>query len=344
MAQSFAAPSLLAALVVCTCATGCLPDKAAPTTTNASSSGGSGASSGSGSTGGSGGSSGSTSGAGGALRVAEWNIEFFAMPDAGPTDDALQATNVTAGIQQVAPDIMAFEEVCDEGVFAQVPANLESQTGATFQSIVANDPSLGNAYANYGGSWGQKTALIWRTDVATYVSGQLVYRTDLDPSWGSTFATRDPLEIKLQLADGTILYVIVVHLKSGVDTASYNERVQESADLKTYLEQVHANDAVMVIGDWNDDLDSSITSGEPSPFSALVADTADYVFTTMPFSTANESTLDTFQGHPIDHHLVNKQLFNFVINNSAQIIHPNIVNYGDTTSDHYPTLVQYQRP
>src|SRR6185312_1089032 len=144
---------------------------------------------------------------------------------------------------------------------------------------------------------------------------------------------RDPLELQLQLASGGTLYVIAVHLKSEVDPASYQERVQESVDLKAYLDSAHANDAVMVIGDWNDDLDSSITTGEPSPFMNFVDAGASYRFATQPLAASHQTTLVNYTGHPIDHHMINAALFGNLIPNSAAIILPSIQNYGRTTSD-----------
>jgi len=318
--------------------TGCLSGTPPPTTIVPP------GTSGSGSTGSTSASSSGTGGSTGNTRVAEWNIEFFGKSDAGPIDDALQTTNVATEVAQLAPDLMAFEEVCDTTDFAQVVSTLSTQTSHPYASIVANDPSLGNAYANFGGSWGQKTALVWRTDFATLVSGQLVYRTDIDGLWGSTFAARDPLELQLQLASGGTLYVIAVHLKSEVDPASYQERVQESADLKAYLDLAHANDAVMVIGDWNDDLDGSITTGEPSPFMNFVDAGSSYRFATQPLAASHQTTLVNYTGHPIDHHMINAALFGNLIPGSAAIIQPSIQNYGRTTSDHYPTVVEYRFP
>jgi hypothetical protein len=138
-----------------------------------------------------------TTGTSASLRVAEWNIEFFGKADAGPTDDALQTANVGAVVGPIAPDVMAFEEVCDTADFAAVVSGLHAQFGLDYTAIVANDPSLANAYANYGGTWGQKTALLFQSSVATRVSAQLVFRSDIDPSWGSTFSSRTPLEVQL---------------------------------------------------------------------------------------------------------------------------------------------------
>jgi endonuclease/exonuclease/phosphatase family metal-dependent hydrolase len=272
-------------------------------------------------------------------------MEFFGRADAGPTNDALQTTNATSVIAQLAPDLIGLEEVCDTTDFTAVINGLASQHGLTYDAVLANDPTLGNAYSGYGGSWGQKTALLFKPSVATRVSAQLVYRTDLDGSWASTFASRDPLEVELRLnASGAIVYVIVVHLKAEDDTASYQQRVQASTDLKAYLDAVHPHDAVMVIGDWNDDLDSSITSGEPSPFTNFLDAPAGYLFATKPLSDTHTTTTDDHAGHPIDHHLITQPLFGKLIAGSATVLHPAVSAYSSTTSDHYPTLVRYALP
>ena len=229
----------------------------------------------------------------------------------------------------------------------QVLAEVAQTWGEEVGAVLANDPSLGNAYANYGGSWGQKTALVYKKRRATVLDAQLVYRTDLDPSWGSTFASRDPLEVHLRVdAPGGAreVWVLVVHLKALGDAASLAQRAQASDDLTRYLDQAHGADAVMVVGDWNDDLDSSIRSGAASPFANVLADPDHYRFATQPLSDAHTSTTADHTGHPIDHHLLSAPLFGNLQPDTLQLVQPTVASYATTTSDHYPVLVGYRFP
>jgi len=271
------------------------------------------------------------------LTVAEWNLDFFGRADAGPTDDDLQATHVAAVMAQVNPDVWALEEVCDEGHFADVVQSVSASTGRPMVALLANDPNLGNPYADYGGTWGQKTAVLFDSSVLAVVDAQLVYRR----AWGANFSSRDPLEVHFKVrATGAELWILVVHLKALAELDAYDVRVQASQDLQGYVNQVHANDRVMVIGDWNDDLDGSILAGKPSPFENFLDDPA-YQFATLPFANAQESTTADHTGHPIDHHLITAPLFQALVPGSAEIIKPNIAGYADNTSDHYPTVVRY---
>jgi endonuclease/exonuclease/phosphatase family metal-dependent hydrolase len=289
--------------------------------------------------------------AGGALTVNEWNLEFFGKADAGPTDDVAQEQNAAQVMGDADADLWALEEVCDEASFQQLLSDLKAQHPfEDYGYVLANDPNLGHAYSGYGGAWGQKTALLYRKSVASVLDAQLLYRTDLDPNWSSTFASRDPLEVhlRLNLGNGTRdVYVIVVHLKASADPGSYAQRQQAAADLLAYLsEPARSSAPVIVVGDWNDDLDQSITSDgaggyEPSPFQNLVDDSVHFLFPTKSFSDDGVSTTAFFPT-PIDHHLITDELFGNLVPGSAAVINTYPLRYS--TSDHYPTSARYQFP
>ena len=79
------------------------------------------------------------------------------------------------------------------------------------------------------------------------------------------FAGRPPLEVDLTATiNGVALdfTLIVLHAKALADTDSYTRRLDASKALKTYLDSQHASDRVLVAGDVNDDLVTSITSGK----------------------------------------------------------------------------------
>ena len=281
---------------------------------------------------------------GGNLLIGEWNLEFFGNTSNGPTDEVLQEQNVATVIGQQNADIWALEEVCDGGSLQETLDMVRTQTGEDYGFEVARW-----YYSNYGGSWAQSTALAYRKGMVSVIGTPTdVYDNTFDPNWGTTFASRDPFEVHLQVntdAGSSDLWVIVVHLKALSDTTSWSRRQQASIDLKHYIDTVHPNDRVMVVGDFNDDLDSSITSGEPSPFQNLIDDSANYQFASWPFSQSNTST--TISGsHPIDHHLISNELFGNLISGSQRVLtNPPIANYStNNTSDHYPTFVEYRFP
>lgn len=289
----------------------------------------------------------------GVLTVAEWNLEFFGKADAGPSDDALQTANVSAVMGPLNADLWALEEVCDEDHFHQVIENLRVQYGEDYGYVLANDPSIGNAYPGFAGSWGQKTAVLYKKSVATLLGAQLVYQS----GWGGDFVGRDPLELHLRLdpqgGAAQEAYFIVIHLKALADDASYALRQRESVDLKGYLDSDRASDAVFVVGDWNDQLDRSITCNgsvcNASPFANFVEDPGHYRFVTDGFGPSEPTTVH--YASAIDHHLITDELMDRYVPGSAHVDRPDqpghvpyIPEYGRTTSDHFPTVTRYRFP
>ena len=99
----------------------------------------------------------------------------------------------------------------------------------------------------------------------------------------------------------------------------------------------------MVIGDFNDDVDVSITFGQPTPYAVFV-NSSSYSFPTAALSAAG---LSSTIGYPdmIDHHLINAALAPAYVAGSAQVVRPDlsgIADYDRTTSDHYPIATRYE--
>src|SRR5262249_38419831 len=91
-----------------------------------------------------------------------------------------------------------------------------------------------------------------------------------------------------------------------------------------------------------DDLDTSITPQEPSPYSNFVNDAADYKFPTKALSDAGIASTVGFPD-TIDHHLNTNDSNAQYVTGSAEVYRVDqfISNYGNTTSDHFPVLTRY---
>src|SRR5690606_18974737 len=128
--------------------------------------------------------------------------------------------------------------------------------------------------------------------------------------YDADFAGRPPLEVEITATVNGVardVVVIVFHAKAFSDTTSYNRRLAASNALKAYLDASRPTHRVIVTGDYNDDLDVSISSGRPSPYQNFVSDTARYLAPTKAFSDNNQRT--TVSGsQPIDHHIVSNEL------------------------------------
>ncbi|MFB7280496.1 lamin tail domain-containing protein [Streptomyces hydrogenans] len=271
------------------------------------------------------------------LDVGNWNVEWFGAPDFGPTDEALQQQNVRDVMAGADMDVWGLSEVVSTSAFDTLVAGMPGYTG-----VVANDPVVTNGAQYYSdfGDTEQKVALVWRSSMATLVSAKVILTGQ-----NSNFAGRPPVEFTLRgTFDGVTrdLVFIVLHAKAGSTQDAWNLRNPASQALKSYLDTTHPTRNVFVLGDWNDDVDTSITSGKASPYANFVNDAARYTFPTRALSLAGVVSTTSYPDF-IDHQLVTDEVQAKYVAGSATAFQPQpyVPNYAATTSDHYPVLARY---
>lgn len=266
------------------------------------------------------------------VDVGSWNVEWLGDPDSGPGDEALQLANVADVLYDLDLDLVGLVEVVSEEAFEELLASLPG-----VQGLLATDPLVEGGRRAYGDGE-QKVALLMR-DRFTVTSARVILAEE---SWA--FGGRPPMEVSLAFTeDGEprTLDVVVAHFKAMADWDGYTRRQRASEALEAWLEAEHPRDWVLVVGDFNDDLDDSTYRHRTSPFANFVGD-PDYRFTTQALSIAGTSTTVHFSA-TIDHHLVTASLARRFEEGSAEVLRPDawIDDYGDTTSDHYPVLTRY---
>lgn len=270
------------------------------------------------------------------LDVASWNVEWFGDASNGPSDDALQLANVRDVIAGADCDVWGLEEVVDVADWNSLKSQLTGYTG-----ILASDASVTNGSTYYSASE-QKVGLLFKSSLATVLSSRIILTgNDTD------FAGRPPLEVKLRITlNGSTQDVvfIVLHMKAFNDVASWQRRQNASVALKSYIDTNYPTQKVIVVGDWNDDVDTSITAGQPSPYANFVSDAADYTFPTKALSDAGVASTVSYTDM-IDHHLDTNDLYASYVAASAEVFRADsyIASYGTTTSDHYPVITRYNQ-
>jgi len=264
------------------------------------------------------------------FQVTNWNIEWFGNTNNGPTDEQLQLTNVRTVIANTHSDLWALQEVVDVNHFNALKNSLPGYTG-----FLANDTRYVSSGASSYSSGEQKVGVLFKADTVQFLSAEVILTGNPD------FAGRPPLRVNLRVTRNSAsvdLVAIVVHLKAMADIDSYNARLRASGALKTYLDTVLPTARVIVFGDWNDDVDTSIRSGLPTPFQNFLDAPAQYTFITQPLSsTSSTISLPGF----IDHQLVTNELAAAYVSNSVMVLRPEIPSYGSTTSDHYPIMSRF---
>ncbi|HET8866036.1 MAG TPA: endonuclease/exonuclease/phosphatase family protein [Gracilimonas sp.] len=271
------------------------------------------------------------------LDFATWNLEWFGDTGNGPSNEDLQLENIRFVISGLDMDIWSVQEVTGASQFNDLLTELDGYNG-----FLANDELVTNGpeyYSDFGNNE-QKVGLIYKSDMASITSAEVIL-TDYDYE----FAGRPPVEVLLNTTIGGIsqeLVVILLHAKCCTGNEDHERKVAGAEALKSYLDQNRPNDLVMVIGDFNDDVDVSISSGQESAYKNFVDDSQNYIFPTIALSDSNMSST-VFYSDVIDHHLNTDELYNLYIENSVLSFPADdyVINYSETTSDHYPILSRY---
>jgi endonuclease/exonuclease/phosphatase family metal-dependent hydrolase len=267
------------------------------------------------------------------LKVGTWNLEFFGRVGLGPEDEGLQVANAATVIGREAPDVLGLQEISEPARFDELRQKLPAYDGFT---VV--DPRVAGGAAVYGPDAFIRPAILFRRDRVTFVSAKVV--RDID--WG-----RPPLEVALSVTTNPAtgehmdLVVLVVHFVPFAEHYAWTRRKATGDRLKAYLDASHPGDKVVVVGDFNDDVDTSILEGYPSPYEQLRDDPARYTFTTKALSFFGQGTTTGWPS-TIDHHLATNELAARFVRASAWVERAAYIHdYRRTTSDHYPVFTRY---
>ncbi|MCE9667137.1 putative Ig domain-containing protein [Myxococcus stipitatus] len=275
------------------------------------------------------------------LRVGQWNLTYFGDNERAPAD-ALQVANARDVMLDVGANLWGMVEMVDVADFNALKAQLPG-----FNGFLADDANYVTGGVTPYGASSQKPGVL-HDSTLTFQSAQLLRIGNL-----SDFSNRPPLRVdfttEIQGVE-TPLVVIVVHMRaeSADPTGPRLARERASAALEAYLTDNLPTQHVIILGDWNDDVDESITldptSGVPlaTPYQNFVSAPASYTFITRELSLADEATSIGFE-NVVDHTLVTNEVAAHYVPDTAQVIHADdwVPDFLDTTSDHRPVVSDY---
>lgn len=284
------------------------------------------------------------------LEIVNWNLEWFGSTDPalGPTNDNQQQANVQTILQNIGADIYGLVEVVDEARLAAIVGTMPG-----YSYVIGNYGSHVNPPDPSGGplSGAQKEAFVYKTSLFSNISTRpLINSQDITSSsyynWSSG---RYPF---LMTADITLngqtkrINFVLIHAKANTSptTTSYTRRQAAAIELHDTLLTYFANENVIILGDFNDDLDQSITAGfTTTSYSAFTSDNANFFSPTLALSMAGKKSTVSYTD-VIDHVLVSNEMQAYFMNSSASIltdVSSLVANYGATTTDHYPIFTRF---
>jgi hypothetical protein len=279
------------------------------------------------------------------LDIVNWNIEWFGSKTTGfgPPDDDLAQANIKKIMDSLDADVYAFSEVVDT---------------LRFSNLIASMPRYGYKLADYcsGASSnntaafavGQKLAFVYRKSIFSSIAarGMLRQSQSAKVNWANgRFPFLNEATFNSNLGGAKINFILL-HGKSGNTLADHQKRVGASKELKDSLDLFFTHMPLVILGDFNDDLDTAITSGIsalPSAYAPFVNDSvglSHYKAVSFLLSRTGSRTLSAYTD-PVDHLVLSDELKQAYLDGSVRVMYEAgkwVKNYTTTTSDHYPVF------
>ncbi len=292
------------------------------------------------------------------LDIVTWNIEWFGdegNSPAGANADSVQKDSVKAVLNSLDADVYAVEEISDDALFAQMVSEMNGY------DFVLSD------YTSYPDDPGvkQKVGFIYKTSTVSLVETKPLLAS-IHPYYnggdGSALVNYPDADHTRFYASGRLPFMMVADVTINGSTNRYNiidihARANSSTDallryemrkydvevLKDSLDQYYADANIILVGDYNDDVDETVAdvSTTESSYIKYVDDTEDYLPVTGILSASGFRSY-VFETDMIDHISITSELFENYIDGSARV-HYEVysANYTNTTSDHFPVSARF---
>lgn len=248
------------------------------------------------------------------LDIVTFNVEGF--PKAGYSS----VTALAALLKTIDADAVALQEVASEADFIRM-ANLMPGWSGYFYPIDNDDWNLAYLFKD--------------SEIEVSLeSARLLFKDDFYAF------PRPPFEIMIShKPSGTDLYLINLHLKCCGGTDNENSRRTASQKLKEYLDSQRGDAAVVILGDYNDEIASD--SESENPFLNFVNDPDDYLFSDLAIAKGTPLwwSYPSWPSH-LDHILVTDELAQYVDTTMVVKASPCYPDYADVLSDHRPVMVR----
>ncbi|MDZ7659339.1 endonuclease/exonuclease/phosphatase family protein [Fodinibius sp.] len=283
----------------------------------------------------------------GVLETVTWNIEWYGSESNGPSNEELQTKNVVEVVDSLNADLYAFQEVANQDALDNIIQYMAGYRGFTANHVPRNQDM----------TFVYNTNTIDSLEAGSIKDVREAYQSDWSYYWASG---RTPLFFRFNYTyENTTqeFYAVVIHGKANTGSSSeeyaeaYERRQKAAEGLYYYLKDNKPDANIILLGDYNDDVDESIYYEEQSPdnysqtpYYQFVNDTDDFDVITKKFSDAGESaSVPEEYTDLIDHITISDELFDEHMQNSTLIHDPRsyIENYGTTTSDHMPVWAKF---
>ncbi len=286
------------------------------------------------------------------LDVVAWNLEWFGHPTLGPTDNVLQATNITTIMNTMNADLYQVEEISDSIGFKNLVAGLSGG----YSCMCSPEYSRSNVDAD---PYGQRLCFVYKNSVFSNVNATPLLTNF---KYDTTLVTNYPSARSRFWASGRLPYLMTanvtingatrlvgfvgIHGRANTSASAaqdiYDMRKYDVEKLKAHLDATYPNLPFIMSGDFNDDLDETVAfvPTNTSTFISYINDATNYNLFTLALSKAGARSTVGF-ADMIDHIIGSNELSNTFVTARVGTPQTYIASYGTKTTDHYPVMAKF---
>lgn len=270
----------------------------------------------------------------GVLEAVTWNLEWYDSTSNGPGNESLQTENIVKVMDSLKADLYAFQEVYDQAALNSLTQHVTGYRGFVAEHI----------------DWVQKTAFVFNSETIDSVSSGAITEGQDEYNWAGRFPLYFEFNYTYQQQKVPV-FAVVIHAKANTgdeleQQESYNRRAEAAQSLYTWLQAEKPDAHIILLGDFNDDVDVSIyDNSSPSPYEDFVSDNAGFDAVTSSISQAGQSSyVGGDYTDLIDHIIISNELFGYYVASSEEIFFEaqDMTDfYETTTSDHLPVWAKF---
>lgn len=277
------------------------------------------------------------------LHVVNWNIEYFG--DSSHHSPAVQTAGVRSVMKAINADVYAICEVVDVDSFAAVVNSLPGNYGylvSPFGSFASSPTSSGYASA-------QKLGFVYRKSIVRNPKGRALMGSS-SSAYHNFSSGRFPYQVDAEVLGKDSIWhaitFIILHAKAYTDNTSCARRVDGCQEMKDTLDKYFATISFLLLGDFNDDLDTTNCGAlfAESNYAVMVKDSGHYKALTLPISRAGAFSIDGYSSL-IDHVIASDEMAQYYVPGSAAVLRRLVksvdASYDHDISDHFPVRTQY---
>ncbi len=283
------------------------------------------------------------------FRVVTWNLEWWG--SGSPHNTGRQVSKTQTLLETINADFYGFQEIVNVDSFQNMVARLPN---GPWESIVSSYASLAPTPSNFNYERAQKLGFLYRPSQFRNVRSR-AFLSGHPYAYGDFASGRYPMlvegELRCSNNSWQPMSFIVLHAKAMTDNSSCNRREEGAYILKDTLDRKFSGKEFLILGDFNDDLDTSICGDRRfGAYRDFVRDSVgpdSYQCLTLPISLAGERSSDAYPSL-IDHFIASRPLARYYINGSARslrsLANATVSSYSKDISDHYPVQATFYRP